>query len=111
MTPTEALVQRQLDAYNRHDIDAFLDCFSDDVRMYELGEDSPFVDGTAAARETYGPLFASSPDLHAELVNRIVNEDVGIDHEHVVGMGDDEPMRCVAIYRIREDRIASVWFG
>ena len=111
MTPNETLVQRQLDAYNRHDIDAFLDCFADDVRMYELGEKSPFIEGHTAARDTYGPLFSNSPNLHVELVNRIVNQDIVVDHEHVVGMGDDGPMRCVAIYRIQKDRIASVWFG
>ena len=111
MTSIETLVQRQLDAYNQHDINAFLACFSDDVRMYELGENSPFIEGLTAARETYEPLFTNSPDLHVELVNRIANGDIVVDHEHVIGMGDDGPMRCIAIYRIKENQIASVWFG
>ena len=31
-----ALAQRQLDAYNAHDLEAFLACYAYDVEVYEL---------------------------------------------------------------------------
>ena len=40
MTP-ERCVQAQLDAYNAHDLDAFVDCFSDDVRLFRMPAATP----------------------------------------------------------------------
>lgn len=62
-------VQAQLDAYNAHDVDAFVACYAPDVKMFDAAGQL-VVDGRAAARARYAALFASSPALRAEVTQR-----------------------------------------
>ena len=56
----EQLVQRQVDAYNRRDLDAFLATYSPDIRLYDFpGKET--LSGLDAMRKTYGKLFAENP--------------------------------------------------
>lgn len=55
-TDISTLAQRQLDAYNAGDLDAFVACYHPDVVVWEDGEVS--VRGRAAFRERYEDLFA-----------------------------------------------------
>lgn len=108
---TARVAQAQLDAYNAHDIDAFAACYTDDVEVHDLGG-SPRSAGIQALRENYGALFASRPALHAHLVGRLVVGDTAADQERVVGLRDDgAEVHALAIYKIRDGRIAQVWFS
>ena len=49
------------------------------------------------------------PDLHAELVNRMVFGNKVIDHERVHGVGP-VPQEVAAIYEVTPQGIAKVWF-
>jgi hypothetical protein len=55
-TDIATLAQRQLDAYNAADLDAFVACYHPDVVVWEDGE--PSVRGRAAFRERYEDLFS-----------------------------------------------------
>ena len=70
MSATE-IVQRQLDAYNAQDIDAFCACFAADCVLAELNG-AVTQQGAAAIRQRYETLFSSYPENHATLVNRVV---------------------------------------
>ena len=110
MPSTVAIVQSQLDAYNRRDIAAFVACFDPRIRAFELGSSDPFIDGIEAFRDSYADLFERSPNLHVRLLGRMVDGETVVDHEHVVGL-QDEPVTCIAIYRVRDGRICDVWFA
>jgi SnoaL-like domain len=56
----EHVVQQQYDAYNRHDLEAFVAAHAPDVRVYRY-PDSLVLDGRAALRERFGRLFATAP--------------------------------------------------
>ncbi len=109
VTPAEA-AQRQLDAYNARDIDAFLAAYAEDcvVRAHPSG--AVMFDGAEAMRARYGALFDSHPDLHARLLSRVEHEVFAIDHEHVEGMRAGEVVYAVAMYEVREGLIRNVWF-
>lgn len=109
-TPIE-LAQRQLEAYNRRDLEAFLAVFSDDCRLYELGKEAPTTVGKAAMRERYANLFAKSPSLNCVIVNRTALGRAVIDFEQITGrMGEPGVLEAIAIYEIEGDRIARVHF-
>lgn len=105
-----ALVQRQLDAYNARDADAFAACFSADVRCSRHPDDAPFLLGRDALRDFYARERFVHVGLHAALVGRI---DLGarvLDHERVVGLPGGE-REVVAIYeRGTDGLIGRVWF-
>ena len=56
MTRIEQLAQRQLDAYNRSDLDAFVACYHSGVRVLNGDEES--VRGIEGFRERYRTLFS-----------------------------------------------------
>jgi hypothetical protein len=105
----EQVVQRQLEAYNARDLEAFLAPYAEDVEIYGF-PDTPWIAGRDAMRESYRRLFDGAPDLHAEITGRIVQGEYVIDHERVTGIPDRPLLEAVAIYRVHEGRITHVWF-
>lgn len=112
-TSPEAVVQRQLDAYNAHDLDAWLATYADDAQQFEHPA-KPLAAGHAAMRARMVERF-SEPDLHAKLIKRAVMGHVVVDHELVTrnfpeGIGHVE---LVAFYEVKDGRIqaASFVFG
>jgi hypothetical protein len=101
-----ALVQRQLNAYNHHNVDAFLEPYSDDVELYNF-PNQPQLAGKAAMRERYDARFKQFPQLHCELLNRIVMGSTVVDHERLHGLADT-PVEAVVIYTIKDHRISRV---
>lgn len=110
-TPSQ-IVQRQVNAYNDRDLERFAACYSDDVIIGDLGPDGPVerLRGQEALRARWGALFERAPDLHCRIERRIENGDTVTDHEFVVGVPDRGDVHAVAVYRVRDGRIRSVWF-
>jgi hypothetical protein len=103
----EKVVQRQVEAYNRHDLEAFLETYSPEIRLYVFPA-KELSSGLEAMRKTYGRLFASDPGLKVKIAGRIVQGDFVIDQEEVSRRGD--PFTAVAIYRVENNKITAVWF-
>ena len=103
----ERVVQAQLDAYNRRDLDAFAATYTQDVRGLDY-PDRPLFTGRQELRAIYGALFRSAPALRSTVLRRIAQGNVVIDHEEVTGTPSGETLRAVAIYEVRDGRIASV---
>jgi hypothetical protein len=108
-TGIEAPATLQLHAYNNRDIDTFIKAYSDDVKVYRQPSVLSYQ-GTDEMRKRYGQKFAETPDLHCELVNRIVSGNVVIDHERVQTDKNKPRTEAIAIYRIRDSRIYEVTF-
>ena len=102
------IVQEQLEAYNARDLDRFAATYSEDIRIYRMPATEPAIVGQAQLRETYRKRF-TSPNLHAEIVNRVVLGNKVIDHERVVGI-KDTPIEAVAVYEVAQGLIRAVWF-
>lgn len=105
----EAPVDRQLAAYNDHDVDAFVEPYADDIRIYNF-PDELLCEGKSRLREMYEGIFARAPGIHAELVNRIVIQNKVIDAEFVTHRAGKPDMRAVAIYEVEDQLIRKVFF-
>ena len=116
MTPDPTtIVQRQLDAYNAHDLDALMAIYSDDVQHFEFPS-TLVASGAAQVRERLS-VRLQEPDLHARLVNRIAMGNLAIDQE-VITRNFPEPegigtVELIAMYDVQCERIvrASFRFG
>lgn len=105
------IVQRQLDAYNSRDIEAFLSVFADDAQATELGADAPSQRGKAELRSRYAELFANSPHLFSEVVTRTCFAHTVVDLERITGRnGSSEVFEVLAIYEVRDGLIRRVHF-
>lgn len=101
-------VERQVDAYNRKDIDAFLACYAPDT-VIEDAAGTVVMRGHEAMRRIYGELFRASPDLRAEIATRIRVGEYVVDEERVTGrQGSTNEMRVVVVYHVANDVIDHV---
>jgi hypothetical protein len=106
----EAVVQRQLDAYNARDVDAIMATYAEDARQY-AHPSTLLASGAAQLRERFVTRFAE-PNLHAVLNRRVVMGNVVVDHETVTRTFPEGPgtVELIAIYEVKSGRIANAWF-
>ena len=104
-----AVVQRQLDAYNARDVGALLANYADDAELYEHPA-TLLATGSAQLRERFAVRF-QEPNLHAELLNRMVMGGIVIDHEKVTRTFPEGPgsIELIMIYEVEAGRIARAW--
>jgi len=103
------VVQRQLEAYNAQDLDAFLATYSEDCVISDLNG-AVTQNGRADIRARYSAMFAQYPQNKARLVNRMSLGDVVIDHEDVSRGPDGPRLEAIAIYTVKNGLIARVDF-
>jgi len=103
----EMLAQQQLNAYNAHDLDAFLAPYSEDVEIYTFPGKAD-TKGKEAMRKNY-QFITRVPGLYCRLLNRIVQGNMVIDHEEIYADGRP-PFTGVAIYIIEKGKISKVYF-
>lgn len=102
-------VQRQLEAYNAHDLGRFVAEYSDAVQVFVPPATEPLLSGKKAFAEHYRRNRFTLPDLHAEVMQRIVSGNTVVDHERVTGL-EGGAVEAVAVYRISGGLIDAVWF-
>jgi len=100
-------VQRQLVAYNAHDLDAFLSVYSKDVKLYNFPNE-PILEGMEDMRGRYATRFESK-GLYAEVVHRGIMGDYVIDQERVKGIGASE-VEATIVFHVKDGLIDKVWF-
>ncbi len=101
------MAQRQLNAYNFRNIEAFLEPYADDVEVYSY-PNTLLYKGKDNMRKRYSKMFENTPKLHCELKERIVQGNIVIDKERV--QFGDKIVEAVAIYHIENDKIKKVYF-
>jgi len=105
------LAARQLAAYNRSDLDEFVDCYHPDVTVWD-GEEI-IAQGIVAFRERYTDLFTHW-DFGATVPQRVHHGAYCVDLEDWWRVDPDhherQEGRVLVQYRLRDDRIGTVRF-
>lgn len=105
----EQIVQENVDFYNARNIDGFMTSFSEDIALYNFSESLPSLEGLEQIRNFYEELFQLSPNLHSNIIKRIVFDNKVIDHESIVGRkGSKEIVELVLIYEVEKDKICKI---
>jgi putative hydrolase of HD superfamily len=111
--PNYQVVQRQFDAYNAKALDGWLATYAHDAEQFEL-HGARLAKGHDEIRARMAQRF-EEPDLHAELLKRVIMGNIVVDHERVTrnfpeGRGTIE---LLCIYEVKDGRIqrASFAFG
>ena len=107
MSPVD-IVQRQLDAYNAHDLAAFVALYSDSITVFRMPSTMPTLSGKVAFAQFYATQRFNVPELRAELVHRIVLGQQVIDHERIHGLGE-RPLEIAVVYEVGPGTIQRVW--
>lgn len=100
------IVQQQVNAYNAHDLEAFLSFYADTAAIYEF-PDKPLARGKGEMRKMYS-FLNNANGLHANITNRIIVGNKVCDHESILRDGR-KVLEGVAIYYIENNRISKAW--
>lgn len=102
----EAIVQRQLNAYNARNYKAFIDTYGDDVELYNYP--NQLIGKGMDALKRYESFFANTPNLYCEIKKRMVLGNKVIDHENV--RAGNNTLNAVAVYEVKNGKISKVTF-
>lgn len=103
------VVQRQLEAYNAQDLDAFCATYADDCVIADLNG-AVTQSGIADIRARYARTFADYPENRAWIVNRMTLGDTVIDHEKGARSPGGPFFEALVVYTVKNGRIARVDF-
>ena len=106
-SPAERVVRQQYDAYNRHDLGAFVAAHAPDVRAY-LYPDSLLFTGRQALRERFGKLFTTAPQVHATVEARITHGDFVVWRETATGMPGGKTNTGIFVWEVHNGQITRI---
>ena len=102
-------MQRQFDAYNAHDLERFVAEYTDDIQVFRPPAAKAILSGKTAFAAHYAMNRFTLPNLHAEVVNRMVVGNKVVDHERITGLQKDV-VEALVVYQVAGERITAVWF-
>jgi len=107
MLPVD-VVQRQFEAYNEHDLVAFLATYAEHAQLYRAPSEQPIASGKAAIAQLYASKVFAVADHRADLLGRMACGTKVVDHERVFGLRS-QPFEIVAVYHVENGLIERVW--
>ena len=111
-----SVVQAQVDAYNKHDVDAFLNCYADNATVYWLDGHKGPAKGTAALRAEFAFLARIPPagaGFGVDVISKTITGPTIANVEHMRGLPPGAPTvpDTLVIYEVREGKILNAWFA
>ena len=104
-----ACVRRIQQAINQHDLDALTDCFEPEYQSEFPAHPERAFQGHTALRANWTRIFSAVPDLHAELLRCLADDETAWAEWDWRGTGaDGQPfaMRGVTLQGVRTGRVA-----
>lgn len=109
----EAAVQASIDAYNAHDVDAYIAAFTPAATFGQLGG-RVLLDSRDAMRGFYEQFFTARPTVRCVIKERTVMGNFVVDLQEISG-DDQPPMQAMVISEIassdEQARISKVWYA
>lgn len=123
VTAAETMVQANIDAYNAHDVEAYLATYTPTATFGQLGG-RVLLDGREAMRGFYRQFFESRPRVQCAIEQRAVMGHFVVDRQRIFEPAADgsagagqamPPMQAIVISEIAagdpEGRIGKVWYS
>ena len=107
------VVQRLVDAANRHDLAALVDCFAQDFVNETPTHPARSFTGVEQVRKNWSLIFAAVPDLEADVVRQVIEADTVWTEWEMRGTRTDGTrhlFRGVIIFGVRQGRFEWVRF-
>jgi hypothetical protein len=109
MSPSE-IVTTQIEVYNMRDLKGNMELFSENFQIIQFHDKSVLVDGKDACEKMYKDLFDNSPNLKAEIINRINYGNIIILQEVIYGRyGQKEGLDQLIMFEIVENKIERIY--
>jgi hypothetical protein len=111
-----SVVQAQVEAYNKHDVDAFLNCYAENATVYWLDGHRAPAKGTMALHDEFaflGKIPPSGAGFGVDIVMKTTTGPTVANVEHMRGLPPGAPSvpDTLVIYEVREGKILNAWFA
>lgn len=103
----EAVVDKQITAFNARNIDAFLETFSDDAKVYGYGG-LLLYNGKERIGKEFVSYFEATPDLKYSIKDKMVMDNK-VHHEALI-TGNNKTIAATYIYTVSNGKISSLTF-
>ncbi len=112
MDSPEAVVQRNIDAYNAHDVAAYVATFTPAATFAQLGGRT-LLDSREAMQGFYTQFFAARPTVQCTVKQRAVLGPFVVDLQQISDADQPgmQPLEAMVISEVREGRITKVWYS
>jgi hypothetical protein len=104
-------VDKQLEAFNSKDIDAFLECYSDGIQAYMLESNELINNDKDQLKKTMNESFKTKPKAKTTVIERITQNNLIIDLEKIDDYVEGKTIKSIAIYEVKDGAITKIWFG
>jgi hypothetical protein len=106
----EAVVDLQLKAYNAGDYKTFAKCYDLNILSYDF-ETSEQIPELCRIHffNHYEKKFSENPNLHCQVVERIIHDNLVIDKE-IVSNFQSKTIHELVIYQVDDGLITKMWF-
>ena len=107
---TQIIIKQFNDAFNRHDVDAIMNCMTDDCVFENTRPvpDGTRITGQSAVRAFWEDFFRRSPQAHFDTEEMIAARDRCIVRWRYSWVRDGTPghVRGVDVFRVRDGKVA-----
>ena len=106
------IIDAQLEAYKKLDVDDMMQYFHADIEMFHLSTNQRTDAGLDNVRIKYKNFFEKSPNLKFKLINRMMFHEFVVDHESLHGfLNKAESVEALVVYQLEGEKIRRVWIG
>lgn len=107
------VVDKQIQAYNKHDLEGFLATYDPEIQLFDLKSNSCLVNGLQEMRKHYQDFFEVNPKVHVTITNKIVEGNTVIYHEEITALTDGKTTATnpIVIFEVINQLITRVWFS
>lgn len=100
------VVNKRMDAYNKHDLKSFLDTYAENVEVYTYPTKS-LAKGKEHLKTIFEPMFNEGA-VHVTVHTQLENDSYVINHETVEYLG--KKTKYLSIYKVENNLITEVRF-
>ena len=102
---------KQLDAYNKKNLQAFMNCYSNDVKVFMLQSGQMITDGKDQLHSIMKDSFEKDKASKTTVMSKLVQGNLIINQEEITGHEQGKIIRTISIYEVNNDLIQKLWFG
>jgi len=103
------IAQKQMEAYNTRNIEAYAALFSDDIMVYDFPKKLRYQ-GKDKLIERYRSFFKNTPELFSFIEKRIISDNKIIDQEKVIYKKGGTAKEFVVMYVVENQKIVEVYY-
>lgn len=107
----EDVVKKQIKAFNSKKILEFLECYSENVKVFMLESGQVLTTGKNQLKEIMSQAFQDNSQAQSKILSLMVQGDLVISLESIERHIPNKRVKTLSIYQIENDLITQLWFG